>query len=202
MNAEVFAKGLEKCRLLTRILEQNVENLDHYVTMVAQNFQSLLEKEKRTFRGSALVSLPDTKQGFNVPRGKQKCMANGLCNISKFLYVFSVFVFTTNLTLSTRHDFFLEHSFREIELTKQMTDHEDNNNLGKILFDDSNQERKSWACLRQNCSRSLIVFLSHLFVNLLIIFGCFGEFFFQKLVTNQLFVLEFWAVWQDNFYPH
>ena len=30
MNAEVFAEGLEKCRLLTRLLGQNVENLDDY----------------------------------------------------------------------------------------------------------------------------------------------------------------------------
>ena len=30
MNAEVFAKGLEKGRLLTRLLGQNVENLDGY----------------------------------------------------------------------------------------------------------------------------------------------------------------------------
>ena len=30
MNAEVFAKGLEKCRLLTNLLGQNVENLDDY----------------------------------------------------------------------------------------------------------------------------------------------------------------------------
>ena len=30
MNTEVFAKGLEKCRLLTRLLGQNVENLDDY----------------------------------------------------------------------------------------------------------------------------------------------------------------------------
>ena len=30
MNAEVFAKGLEKCRLLTALLGQNVENLDDY----------------------------------------------------------------------------------------------------------------------------------------------------------------------------
>ena len=30
LNAEVFAKGLEKCRLLTRLLGQNVENLDDY----------------------------------------------------------------------------------------------------------------------------------------------------------------------------
>ena len=30
MNAEVFAKGLEECRLLTTFLGQNVENLDDY----------------------------------------------------------------------------------------------------------------------------------------------------------------------------
>ena len=30
MNAEVFAKVFEKCRLLTRLLGQNVENLDDY----------------------------------------------------------------------------------------------------------------------------------------------------------------------------
>ena len=30
MNAEVFAKGFEKCRLLTRLLGQNVEKLDYY----------------------------------------------------------------------------------------------------------------------------------------------------------------------------
>ena len=30
MNAEVFAKGFEKCRLLTSFLGQNVENLDDY----------------------------------------------------------------------------------------------------------------------------------------------------------------------------
>ena len=29
-NAEVFAKGLEKCRLLSSLLGQNLENLDDY----------------------------------------------------------------------------------------------------------------------------------------------------------------------------
>ena len=38
-----------------------------------------------------------------------------------------------------------------------MTDQEDIINRGKVVFDDNNQERKSWA-------RSLIVFLSQLFV--------------------------------------
>ena len=54
-----------------------------------------------------------------------------------------------------------------------MADQEDNINLGKIVFDDINQERKSWVCLGQTCSRSLIVFLYQIFVILLIIFGCF-----------------------------
>ena len=30
MNAEVFAKGFEKCGLLTNLLGRNVENLDDY----------------------------------------------------------------------------------------------------------------------------------------------------------------------------
>ena len=71
--------------------------------MVAQKFKIFSE---RTVDGSALVTLSDTKQGFTVPRGKQKCMENGLCNICKFLYVFIVFVYISNLFHSTRHDFF------------------------------------------------------------------------------------------------
>ena len=34
-----------------------------------------------------------------------------------------------------------------------MSDQEDNINLGKIVFDDNNEERKSWSCLGQTCSR-------------------------------------------------
>ena len=37
MNAEVFAKGLEKCRLLARLLGQNVEKLDDYGCRKLQN---------------------------------------------------------------------------------------------------------------------------------------------------------------------
>ena len=101
MNAEVFAKGLEMCILLTTFLGQNVENLDDYGCPKIQDLS------KRTVCGSALVTFSETKQGFTVPRGKRKCMENGLCNICKLLYVFIVFVFTTNLILSTRHDFFI-----------------------------------------------------------------------------------------------
>ena len=49
--------------------------------MIAQKIKILLEKEKRAVRGSALVTLSDTKKGFTVPEGKQKCMETGLCNI-------------------------------------------------------------------------------------------------------------------------
>ena len=66
INAEVFAKGLEKCRLLTDLLGQNGEIP---MTMVAQKFKIL---SKRTVCGSALVTLSDTKQGFIVPREKQR----------------------------------------------------------------------------------------------------------------------------------
>ena len=37
MNAEVFAKGLEKCRLLSSLLGQNVEKLDDYSCPKIQN---------------------------------------------------------------------------------------------------------------------------------------------------------------------
>ena len=40
-----------------------------------------------------------------------------------------------------------------------MTDHTDNGlNLGNFVFDDNNQERKSWKCFGQTCNRSLVVF--------------------------------------------
>ena len=38
MNAEVFAKGFEKCRLLSSLLGQNVENLDDYGCPKNQDF--------------------------------------------------------------------------------------------------------------------------------------------------------------------
>ena len=83
-----------------------------------------------------------------------------------------------------------------------MTDQEDNTNLGKIVFDDNNQEKKSWACLGQTCSRSLIVFLSQLFVILLIILGCFWRSHLSKTCDESTVWLEFCAVRRDTIYPH
>ena len=69
MNAEVFAKGFEKCRLLTNLLGRNVENLDDYCCPKNQKFKIL---SKRTVCGSAPVTLSDTKQGSIVPTEKQR----------------------------------------------------------------------------------------------------------------------------------
>ena len=74
-----------------------------------------------------------------------------------------------------------------------MTDQEDNPNQDKIVFDDNDQERKSWDCLGQTCSRSLIVFLSQLFVLLLIIFGCFWRIHLSKTCDES-------TVWVGNLY--
>ena len=81
--------------------------------MVARKFKIL---SKRTVRGSALVTFSDSEQGFTVPRGKQRCTEIGLCNIRKFLYVFIVFVFTTILILSPRHDLFNSIHFEKLSL--------------------------------------------------------------------------------------
>ena len=61
-----------------------------------------------------------------------------------------------------------------------MTELEDKNNLDKTVVDDNNQERKSWSCLGQTRSRSLIAVLSQLFVFLLIVFGCFWRIHLSK----------------------
>ena len=61
-----------------------------------------------------------------------------------------------------------------------MTDQEDEINLGEIVFDDNNEEMKSWACLGQTCSRPLIVILSQIFVILFIIFDCFWRVHLSK----------------------
>ena len=78
MNAEVFATGLEKCKLLTRLLGQNVENLDHYG---CSKFQDLIKTDNSWICASYLF---EAKQGFTVPRGKQRCTENGLWNICNF----------------------------------------------------------------------------------------------------------------------
>ena len=82
-----------------------------------------------------------------------------------------------------------------------MTDQEDNIKQAKIVFDDNNQERKSWACLVQTFSRSLIEILSQLFI-LLIIFGSFWRIHLSKTCDETTVWVGIFAARQDTFYPH
>ena len=78
MNAEVNAKGFEKCRLLASLLGQKVENLDEYG---CPKIQDLVKTDSLW---NCLVTFSDTKQSFTVPREKQRCMETGLGNICIF----------------------------------------------------------------------------------------------------------------------
>ena len=100
MNAEVFPKEFENCRLLIRFLGQNVENLDEYGCPKTQE----LVKADSFWMCSSYPFRHKTR--FHCAERKAECLDNGLCNICKFLYVFIVVVFITNLILSTRHDCF------------------------------------------------------------------------------------------------
>ena len=67
-----------------------------------------------------------------------------------------------------------------------MTHQEVEINPGRIVFDDNIQEIKSWACLGQTCSISQIVFLSQIFVVLLIFFGCFWRIHLSKFSDESI----------------
>ena len=98
MNAEVFAKRLEKCRLLTNILGRNVEELDDYG---CRKVQDLVKTDSSwicyTFRHKTRL-LCDERRAKVYGEWAMQHLYN--------LYVFNVFVFITNLILSARRDFF------------------------------------------------------------------------------------------------
>ena len=54
MNAEVVAKGFERCRLLTRLLGQNLEKFDNFGCPKAQN----LVREGKADSSSICFSYP------------------------------------------------------------------------------------------------------------------------------------------------
>ena len=78
VNADVLAEGLEKCRLLNKLLVQILEKLDVYGCPKLQNPDG---EGKTDSSWICSRTLSDTKQGFTVPRGKKRCMENGLRNI-------------------------------------------------------------------------------------------------------------------------
>ena len=66
MKAEVFAKRLEKCRLLTRLLGQYVENLHDFG---CPKIQDPVREGKTEGSWNYSSYNFDTKQGFTLPRG-------------------------------------------------------------------------------------------------------------------------------------
>ena len=99
MNAEVFAKGLEKCRMLTNLLGQNVENLDDYG---CPKIQDLVKTDSLWICSSYLFG---HKTRLHCAERKAMEYGEWVMQHLQFLYVFIVFVFTTNIILSTRQDF-------------------------------------------------------------------------------------------------
>ena len=67
MNAEVFAKGLQKCRLLTRLIGQKVENLDDYG---CPEFQDLVGEGKAN--SSWICSTYPFRHKTSLHYGKRK----------------------------------------------------------------------------------------------------------------------------------
>ena len=101
INAEVFAKGLEKCRLLTDLLGQNVENLDDYS---CPKIQDLVKTNSLWICSSYFFP---HKTRLHCAERKAKVYGEWAMQHLYILYEFSVFVLTTNLILSTRQDFFI-----------------------------------------------------------------------------------------------
>ena len=110
MNAEMFASGLEKCRLLTRLLGQNVENLDDYGFPKLQDFV-------KTDSSWICSSYPfqHEKRLRCAERRVKVCGEWAMQHLSVFVGFF-VFVFTTILIVPTRHDFFYNIQFEKLSL--------------------------------------------------------------------------------------
>ena len=102
MNAEVFATGFEKYRLLTRLPGQNVENLDDYGCPKIQD-----PVGEGIVNISWICSSYPFRHKTRLHCAERKAKVYGDWNMQQLnlyiLYVCIVFVFTTNLFLSTRH---------------------------------------------------------------------------------------------------
>ena len=99
MKAEVFNKGFEKCRLLTRLVGQNVEKFDDYD---CPKIHDLLGGGKTDSSWICSSYLFRQKSRLHCAERKAKVYGEGAMQHlnSYLLYVFILFVFTTNSILS------------------------------------------------------------------------------------------------------
>ena len=99
MNAEVFAKEFEKCRLLTNLLGRNVGILDDYG---CPKIQHLVKTDSLWICSNYPLR---HKTGLHCAERKANVYGEWAMQHLKSLYVFNVFVVTTKLIPSTRQDF-------------------------------------------------------------------------------------------------
>ena len=88
MNAVLFAKGLEKCRLLTNLLGGKVENLDDYG---CPKIQDLVKTDSWWICSSCPFR---HKSKIQCAERKAKVYRDWAMQNLYFFYVFIVFVFT------------------------------------------------------------------------------------------------------------
>ena len=168
LKDERFSKRTEKCKILCNLKEKQVENLKD---LDSPKFK-ILQKQMMQC-GFARVTRSDTNPHFVVQSEKSNCWKIGQCSIWSCRFRILKCNVSINGIESLKKVHLFDIHYWEIARTRQMTDQEDETSLGKFVFDDKNQEKKTWSFSRQTCSRSLIVFLSQLFVIFLIIFGWF-----------------------------
>ena len=119
--------------------------------------------------GLARVTHSNTRPHFTVQSAKQKFLVTEQASNWKCNFVFwNVMSLSTKINIIKRFNLFHEIFHWENERTRQMVDQEDKFILSEKVCENNNQERKSWPCLGQICSRCLILF-SHFFVILLVI---------------------------------
>ena len=86
MNAEVFAKGLESCTLLTRLIRKKVEILDDYS---CPEIQDLVKTDSLWI----CSFLSDKRQGFTVPRGKRSAWRMGYATFVNFVRLLCICIY-------------------------------------------------------------------------------------------------------------
>ena len=117
MKAEVFAKGCEKCRLLTRLLGQNLENLDNYG---CPKIRDLVGKGKANSSWICSSYPFQYKTRLHCAERKAKVYADwAMQHLNLYiLLVCIIFVFTTNLIFSIQHYSFYSIHFKNFERSK------------------------------------------------------------------------------------
>ena len=113
MNAEVSAKGLEKCSPLTRLPRQNVEILDDYGC--PKNSNCCWRRKSKQFVDLLQLPSPTQNKASLCQEESKGVWRMGYATFKLVNFVrFILFVFTAKLILSSRHDIFHSIHFEKL----------------------------------------------------------------------------------------